>query len=121
MPCSSPAYKIFLGIIWLGWIVHAFFFAPQQEVAGMAEIMQLAQMDTSAFDASVIALFNLMGVWPMIMAAILLTDGRGQRLPALRGHYVYADYGTGSVWALRIPVSISVFLSSSMCMRLSSL
>lgn len=82
MPCSTPAYKGFLALIWLAWIVHAFFFAPQDEVAGMAEIMQLAQMDTHAWDATVIALFNLMGVWPMIMAAILLTDGRGQRLPA---------------------------------------
>ncbi len=25
---------------------------------------------------------------------------RGQRLPALRGHYVYGDYGSGRIWAL---------------------
>lgn len=82
MPCASPAYKVFLGIIWLGWIIHAFMFAPQQEVADWDGIMAMMQMDTSQWDASIIALFNLMGVWPMIMAAILLIDGRGQKIPA---------------------------------------
>jgi hypothetical protein len=82
MPCSTPAYKLFLAVIWIGLIVHAVVFAPQQEVAGMNELIQLMLMDTKAFDAWVIALFNLMGVWPMIMAAILLVDSRGQRVPA---------------------------------------
>lgn len=82
MPCTSNAYKLFLGVIWLAWVIYAFVFAPQQEIADMDYIMQLARMETDHIDASVIALFNLMGVWPLIMAAILLIDGRGQKIPA---------------------------------------
>jgi hypothetical protein len=82
MPCTSKSYKIFLGIIWMGWVIYAFVFAPQQEIADMDYIMQMARMETDRIDASVIALFNLMGVWPLIMAAILLIDGRGQKIPA---------------------------------------
>jgi hypothetical protein len=82
MPCTSNGYKIFLGIIWLAWVIYAFVFAPQQEIADMDYIMQMARMETDRIDASVIALFNLMGVWPLIMAAILLIDGRGQKIPA---------------------------------------
>ena len=33
-------------------------------------------------DAWSIAVFNLMGVWPVLMAAVLLSDGPAQRLPA---------------------------------------
>jgi hypothetical protein len=82
MPCTSNGYRIFLGMIWLAWVIYAFAFAPQQEIADMDYIMKMARMETEHIDASVIALFNLMGVWPMIMAAILLIDGRGQRIPA---------------------------------------
>ena len=82
MPCNNQAYKIFLGLIWLSWVIYAFTFAPTQQVADMAYIMQMMRMETEQVDASVIALFNLMGVWPMIMAAILLIDGRGQKIPA---------------------------------------
>ena len=71
MPCTSNSYKIFLGIIWLAWVVYAFVFAPQEEIADMDYIMQMMRMETENIDASVIALFNLMGVWPLIMAAIL--------------------------------------------------
>lgn len=82
MPCSSKNYRIFLAIIWLAWIVYAFTFAPDQQVADMDYIIQLMRMETDQIDATVIALFNLMGVWPLIMAAILLIDGRGQKIPA---------------------------------------
>lgn len=74
--------KIAFGLLWLGLIVYAFFLSPPQKPGTFELIKNLSLAQWQGINPLIIALFNLMGVWPIIYSAVIFIDGRGQKIPA---------------------------------------
>ncbi|MBW4673309.1 MAG: DUF2834 domain-containing protein [Desmonostoc geniculatum HA4340-LM1] len=73
--------KIAFGLLWLGFIVYAFFLSPPEQPDTFELIKKLSIIQWQGINPLVIALFNLMGIWPVIYSAIVSIDGRGQKIP----------------------------------------
>jgi len=74
--------KIGFGSIWLGFSIYAFVLAPPDQGNSLALIQQLSTMQWEGINPLVIALFNLMGIWPMIYGSVMFADGCEQKIPA---------------------------------------
>lgn len=74
--------SIVLGSIWLGFVGYAFIFAPPNQPETFELIQQLSTGDWAGVNPLIAALFNLMGILPVMYGALLFVDGRGQKLPA---------------------------------------
>lgn len=74
--------KIGFGLLWLGFIAYAFFLAPPNRPDTFELIKNLSIGQWQGINPLIIALFNLMGVWPVIYSAMVFSDGRGQKIPA---------------------------------------
>ncbi|PZV09841.1 MAG: DUF2834 domain-containing protein [Leptolyngbya sp.] len=74
--------KITLGFLWLSFIVYAFDFAPPDQSDTLDLIKRLSTAQVEGINPVIVALFNIMGVLPVMYACLLYADGRGQRLPA---------------------------------------
>jgi hypothetical protein len=74
--------RISFGVLWLGFVVYAFFLAPPDQPDTFELIKNLATGKWEGIDPLIISLFNIMGIWPFIYSAILFIDGRGQKIPA---------------------------------------
>ncbi len=68
--------------LWLGFVAYAFLLAPPDQPDTVATIARLASGDWAGLNPAIVALFNLMGIWPLIYAGFLYSDGRGQPFPA---------------------------------------
>lgn len=85
--------KIAFGLLWLGFVIYAFGFAPPDHPDTFEMIKNLCIGQWQGINPLVTALFYLMGIWPMIYSALLLIDGRGQKIPAWP--FVAASFGVG--------------------------
>ncbi|MEH1904113.1 MAG: DUF2834 domain-containing protein [Nostoc sp.] len=74
--------KIAFVALWLGFITYAFFLAPPEQPGTFELIKNLSIGQWQGINPLVIALFNLMGIWPLIYSAVIFIDGRGQKIPA---------------------------------------
>ncbi|BAZ02430.1 hypothetical protein NIES37_64420 [Tolypothrix tenuis PCC 7101] len=74
--------KIGFGLLWLGFIVYAFFLAPPDRPDTFELIKNLSIGQWQGINPLVIALFYIMGIWPVIYSALALFDGRGQKIRA---------------------------------------
>ncbi|MBN3905078.1 MAG: DUF2834 domain-containing protein [Nostoc sp. NMS1] len=74
--------KIAFGCLWLGFVIYAFFLAPPEQPGTFDLIKNLSTGQWQGINPLVIALFNLMGIWPLIYSAVVFIDGRGQKIPA---------------------------------------
>ncbi len=74
--------KIAFGSIWLGFLSYAFIFAPPDQPDTFELIKNLSVGQWEGINPLIIALFNLMGIWPVIYSAVLFIDGRGQKIRA---------------------------------------
>jgi MFS family permease len=74
--------KIAFSLLWLGFIVYAFFLAPPDQPGTFELIKNLSIGKWEGINPLVISLFNLMGIWPLIYSAVVFIDGRGQKIPA---------------------------------------
>jgi hypothetical protein len=83
-----------LWLLWGGFILYAFLFAPPDQPDTFTLIQQLSTGQWSGINPLVVALFNLMGIWPMIYAAVLLSDGQGQTIRAWP--FVGLSFGLGA-------------------------
>ncbi|NJO79045.1 MAG: DUF2834 domain-containing protein [Cyanobacteria bacterium RM1_2_2] len=86
--------KILFGGLWLALVTYAFFLAPPNQPDTFELIQKLSTGQWQGINPFVIALFNIMGIWPIIYACLLLIDGRGQKIPA--GLFVAASFGVGA-------------------------
>jgi hypothetical protein len=98
--------QIIFGLLWLGFTGYAFFLAPPDRSDTLQLIINLSTGKWDGIDPLVIALFNLMGVLPMIYACLILIDGKTQKLAA--GLFSVASFGVGAFailpyLALRVP------------------
>lgn len=74
--------KIGFGLIWLGFSLYAFVLAPPDQINSLELIQNLVTINWEGINPLIIALFNLMGIWPMIYGSVLFADGCEQKLPA---------------------------------------
>ncbi|MGF1458367.1 MAG: DUF2834 domain-containing protein [Leptolyngbyaceae cyanobacterium] len=88
------ARRIILLALWLGFIVYAFKFAPPDQPDTTQLIRHLATGQWAGINPVVVALFNLMGIWPMAYACLALIDGHGQRISAWP--FVIGSFGLGA-------------------------
>ncbi|MEN9206904.1 MAG: hypothetical protein Q6L50_05740 [Gloeomargarita sp. GMQP_bins_120] len=88
------ARRLGLGLLWLGLVGYAFFGAPPPQPDTLELIQHLVRFQVEGINPLVVALFNLMGVWPALYAGVLLTDGQGQKLPAWP--FVALAFGVGA-------------------------
>ena len=86
--------KIGFALIWLGFSVYAFTMAPPAQPDTLDLIVNLSTGEWDGINPLIVALFNLMGVWPMIYACLILIDGAGQKIPAWP--FVAASFGVGA-------------------------
>lgn len=86
--------KIGFSSLWLGFVLYAFFLAPPNQPDTVELIQKIALGQFEGVNPLIVALFNLMGVWPMLYACVLLADGRGQKLPA--SPFVALTFGLGA-------------------------
>ena len=98
--------QIIFGLLWLGFTGYAFFLAPPDRSDTLQLIIDLSTGKWDGINPLVIALFNLMGVLPMIYACLILIDGKTQKLAA--GLFSAASFGVGAFailpyLALRVP------------------
>lgn len=88
------ANKIQFGLIWLGFVAYAFFLAPPEQSDTFTLIQKLASGQWEGINPLIIALFNIMGLYPAIYACVLFADGRGQKIPAWI--FVVLSFGVGA-------------------------
>jgi hypothetical protein len=89
--------KVLLFCLWIGLITYAFFFAPPEQPNTFELIQKLSFGNWQGINTLIIALFYLLGVWPLVYSALIFADGRSQKIPAWL--FATASYGVG-VFAL---------------------
>jgi hypothetical protein len=100
------ARKIGFGILWLSFGLYAFLASPPDSPATNLLIKDLIAGNWQNLNPLIVALFNLMGVFPGVYACLLFADGRGQNVPAWL--FVSLSFGIGAFgllpyFALRSP------------------
>jgi hypothetical protein len=100
------AKKIALGLLWIGFISYAFLFAPPEQPDTAILIQNLINGKLDGINPAIIALFNLMGIWPAIYSSILFIDGRMQKIwawPFALGSFALGAFALLPYLALRSP------------------
>ncbi|PSR17205.1 DUF2834 domain-containing protein [filamentous cyanobacterium CCP3] len=114
--------SIFWGV-WLGFILYAFILAPPDRPDTADLILRLSTGDWQGINPIFVALFNAMGIWPMVYAALALVDGAGQKLrawPFVVGSFAVGAFALLPYLALRQPNSSFDGSKSSLLRRLES-
>ncbi|UBF28393.1 DUF2834 domain-containing protein [Kovacikia minuta CCNUW1] len=74
--------KVSFGLLWLGFVTYAFFLAPPTQPDTFDLIKNLSTGQIAGINPLIVALFNIMGILPLIYSAVLFMDGRGQKIRA---------------------------------------
>lgn len=74
--------KIGFWLVWLAFITYAFLLAPPDRPDTLELIKNLATGQIAGINPLIVALFNIMGVMPMLYSCLLFIDGRMQKIPA---------------------------------------
>lgn len=74
--------KILLALVWIGFASYAFLLAPPNQPDTTDLILRLSTGKIEGINPLIVALFNIMGVWPMAYSCLTFLDGREQKLPA---------------------------------------
>ena len=86
--------KIGFWLLWLGVITYAFLLAPPNQPDTPELIKNLSTGKWEGINPLIIALFNIMGIWPMIYGALMFIDGRQQKIPAWL--FATVSFGVGA-------------------------
>jgi hypothetical protein len=86
--------QVALWLLWAGFVLYAFLFAPPNQPDTFELIKNLSTGNWDGINPAVIALFNIMGFLPLLYAAVLFLDGRGQKVPAWL--FASASFGVGA-------------------------
>lgn len=86
--------RIGFAILWLSFVIYAFAFAPPSQPDTFELITQLSSGQWEGINPTIVALFNLMGIWPMIYACLALIDGADQNIPAWP--FVVSSFAVGA-------------------------
>ena len=74
--------KIAFWLLWIGLIGYATLLAPPNQPDTAKLIQDLSSGQWQGINPLVVALFNIMGIWPLIYSCVLFIDGRMQKVPA---------------------------------------
>jgi hypothetical protein len=81
--------------VWAGLSIYAFLLAPPDNPSEtFSLIKRLSTGDWEGINPLIVSLFNVMGIWPMIYAALMLFDGRGQKVKAYP--FTLGSFGVGA-------------------------
>lgn len=83
-----------LGALWLGFVAYAVFLSPPSRPDTLDVIRQLSTGQWAELNPVVVVLFNLMGLWPVVYASLVLADGCDQSVPAWP--FVVGSFGFGA-------------------------
>jgi hypothetical protein len=86
--------KIAFGVVWLSFVIYAFFFAPPNQPDTFELITNLSTGQWQGINPLIVALFNIMGIWPVIYSTLMFFDGRGQKVPVWV--FATASFGVGA-------------------------
>jgi hypothetical protein len=86
--------KIGFWLIWIVFSTYAFVFAPPDSPETLTLITNLSTGKIAAINPLIVALFNIMGIWPLIYSCVLFADGRGQKIPAWL--FAVLSFGVGA-------------------------
>jgi hypothetical protein len=86
--------KIGFWLIWIAFSTYAFVFAPPDSPETITLITNLSTGKIADINPLIVALFNIMGVWPIIYSCVLFADGRGQKIPAWL--FAVLSFGVGA-------------------------
>lgn len=86
--------KIGFWLLWVGIIVYAFFLAPPNQPDTFELIKNLSTGKWDGINPLIIALFNIMGIWPFIYSCLLFIDGREQKTPVWP--FAAGSFGVGA-------------------------
>jgi hypothetical protein len=86
--------RISWGLLWLGLVSYAFLLAPPDQPDTFDLIRRMSIGEWDGINPLIIALFNLMGVWPMIYACLTIIDGRDQKISAWP--FTVLSFGVGA-------------------------
>lgn len=75
-------------------IVYAFFAAPPNQPDTPQLILDLSSGQWQGINPLIVALFNLMGIWPLIYSCLLFIDGTEQKIPAWP--FALGSFGVGA-------------------------
>jgi len=81
-------------LLWVGFASYAFVLAPPDQPDTLELITKLSTGQVEGINPLIVALFNIMGLWPLIYCCVLFLDGRGQKLPAWL--FATASFGVGA-------------------------
>ena len=70
--------KIILAIAWVAGWIHVFVFSPEGGQSTLAFISEVMKTENRQVDPLVFMVFNLLGIWPFIMVAMLVQDEQGR-------------------------------------------
>ncbi len=80
---KQPSWRwLVFGGLWLGLLAYAVWLAPPNDPQTLDLIRRLSSGQWAGLNPLVVALFNLMGLWPGVYLALLLSDGQGQSIRA---------------------------------------
>jgi hypothetical protein len=74
--------KIALWLLWFGFGSYAFLLAPPDSPDTFTLIKNLSTAQFDGINPLIIALFNIMGVLPLLYGCLIYIDGRMQKIPA---------------------------------------
>jgi len=98
--------KIALWALWAGFVAYATLLAPPDRPETLSLIQDLSTGHWEGINPLVSALFNIMGVFPVIYSALLFIDGRMQKLKAwvfVLGSFALGAFALLPYLALRDP------------------
>ena len=98
--------KIGFGLLWVGVVAYAFLLAPPDQPDTVELIKNLSTGNWDGINPLIIALFNIMGVWPLIYSCLMFIDGREQKIPAwlfATGSFAVGAFALLPYLALRQP------------------
>jgi len=81
-------------LLWIGVIGYAFFAAPPNQPDTPQLILALSSGQWQGINPLIVALFNLMGIWPLIYSCLLFIDGTEQKIPAWP--FAVGSFGVGA-------------------------
>ncbi|MEL4898081.1 DUF2834 domain-containing protein [Crocosphaera sp. Alani8] len=86
--------KIFLSLLWLGFLVYGFLLAPPNQPDTIELIKNLSTGNWDTINPLIIAVFNSIGLVTVIYANLLFIDGREQKI--LAWPFAIASLGLGT-------------------------
>lgn len=86
--------KIAFAVLWLGFVAYAFLLSPPDRPDTLDLIVRLSTGEIEGINPAIVALFYLMGIWPVIYGCVLFLDGHQQKIPAYP--FAIASYAVGA-------------------------